>query len=123
MKQRSLLARRVVPPVVVLSLLLGPGALRLEAADFVRGNANGDASVDISDAITTLGYLFLGGMVPDCLKAADADDGGTIDITDPIYLLNHEFLGGPPPRDPYPWCGHDAATPDALTCESFSACP
>ena len=50
---------------------------------FVRGDANGDGSIDITDAIFTLGFLFLGGGAPPCEDAADADDRGTLEITDP----------------------------------------
>jgi hypothetical protein len=59
---------------------------------FRRGDVNGDTRVNISDAITTLGYLFSGNpkelLCPD---AADADDSGSLKITDGIFLLNYLF--------------------------------
>ena len=41
---------------------------------FLRGDGNDDGTIDLTDAITILNYLFLGGVVPGCLDAADADD-------------------------------------------------
>ena len=38
----------------------------------MRGNANGDAGLNIADGIFTLAYLFLGGNEPGCLDAAAA---------------------------------------------------
>ena len=89
---------------------------------FIRGDANVDRNVDISDAVATLGHLFLGQppQLP-CEKAADTDDNGAVDITDAIYLLGFQFLGGPQPPAPFPGCGFDG-TPDALECAQFPPC-
>lgn len=93
------------------------------SARFQRGDANVDGAIDISDAIATLGFLFLGNpSALACEKAADADDNGALEISDAVYLLGFEFLGGWPPPPPYPMCGFDA-TEDLLTCESFEGCP
>lgn len=92
------------------------------ARPFIRGDANADAAVDISDGVYSLGYLFLGGAAPTCVDAGDADDSGDLVITDPIYVLNHLFLGGPAPPSPFGDCGTDS-TEDHLGCESFLPCP
>ena len=85
---------------------------------FVRGDANGDGSIDITDAIFTLGFLFLGGGAPPCEDAADADDRGTLEITDAVYLLNFLFSGGPEPPPPHLALGEDP-TEDTLGCRGF----
>jgi hypothetical protein len=85
---------------------------------FVRGDANDDGSIDITDAIFTLGFLFLGGGAPPCEDAADADDRGTLEITDPVYLLNYLFSGGPEPPPPLETAGLDS-TEDTLGCRGF----
>ena len=85
---------------------------------FVRGDANGDGSIDITDAIFTLGFLFLGGGAPPCEDAADADDRGTLEITDAVYLLNFLFSGGPEPPPPHEVEGEDP-TEDLLGCRGF----
>ena len=82
---------------------------------FIRGDSNNDTEVDISDAVFHLGYLFLGGETPPCLKASDMDDNGALEITDAIYLLNYLFLGGSIVPPPFPEPGPDP-TPDDLSC-------
>ena len=84
-----------------------------DAGLFIRGDANRDGRIDISDAITTLSYLFLGGSWPASHDAADTDDNGRIDMTDAIVTLGHLYLGGPPPAPPHPAAGEDP-TPDDL---------
>jgi hypothetical protein len=88
---------------------------------FIRGDGNADGKTDLSDAVNTLNFLFLGGPGPECFQAADADDNGTVELTDSVWTLNFLFLGGPSPPAPHPECGPDV-TADALTCESFPPC-
>jgi len=85
---------------------------------FIRGDANFDKVLDISDAITVLTFLFLGGAFPLCQDALDADDTGVVDLTDAIYLLAHAFVAGPAPPAPYPESGLDP-TKDTLKCNAF----
>ncbi len=75
---------------------------------FKRGDANIDGTVDISDAIGILNWLFLGTGVMACLDAADTNDSGSVDITDPIGVLDFVFLGGVPPAAP----GDEVCGPD-----------
>lgn len=91
------------------------------APDFVRGDGNGDGTVDIGDPIYSLAYLFAGG-VGSCLDALDANDDGSVDIGDPVYTLTFQFAGGPAPLSPYPNCGTDASN-DTLGCALTLACP
>jgi len=86
-----------------------------EEATFRRGDSNGDGTLDLSDPVHELGFLFLGGSPPRCFDAADADDDGELAITDAIYVLGHLFLGSPAPPEPYPEAGTDP-TPDGLHC-------
>lgn len=73
---------------------------------FVRADTNLDGTVNISDASTILGHLFLGSPASlGCQAAADVDGNGSVSLTDAIFLLNHLFLGGQPPAAPYPTCG------------------
>ena len=60
---------------------------------FIRGDANQDGRVDISDAIAILTYLFAGGQSATCADAMDVDDTGVLEITDGIRLLTYLFLG------------------------------
>jgi predicted alpha-1,6-mannanase (GH76 family) len=89
---------------------------------FVRGDVNADGQEDLSDAIRTLGFLFLGEPTSlGCGKAADANDDGKIDIADPALLLQTLFKGGPPAAEPSGSCGFDP-TPDGLSCDAYAPC-
>jgi hypothetical protein len=83
---------------------------------FIRGDANRDAAVDISDALFILLYLFQGPVESTCRDALDADDRQAIEITDAIYLLSFLFQGGPSPPAPYPAPGLDPTADDPLGC-------
>jgi len=63
---------------------------------FVRGRANDDGRVDVSDSVFVLTYLFLGGPAPACLDGADMNDDGRLDIGVGIGCLSALFLGGSP---------------------------
>jgi hypothetical protein len=81
---------------------------------FVRGDANRDGAVDLSDGIALLQYLFLRGRL-DCPRGADFNDDGSLSVTDAIGLILFSVGHGPPPADPYPEAGEDL-TPDGLSC-------
>jgi uncharacterized delta-60 repeat protein len=65
---------------------------------FLRGDCNGDGTIDLGDAVYLLNYLFREGSEPDPYEAGDANCDGTIDLGDAVYLLNYLFKGGPPPH-------------------------
>ena len=89
---------------------------------FVRGDSNADASLDISDAVTMLEYLFNGATNgSSCQDAYDTNDDGLINIADPVRLLDYLFAGAPEPPEPGGQCGQDP-TGDALLCQE-SVCP
>jgi hypothetical protein len=91
-------------------------------AAFRRGDSNADGRVDISDAIRTFMYLFLGAAAPQCLDAADANDDGRLGLTDGIVILLDFFRPGTGIPAPGPFaCGGDPS-PDALGCRSYPPC-
>ena len=87
--------------------LIGEGA-------FIRGDINGDRSIDISDPVMLLRYLFAGRPIP-CEDHADIDDNGTLNLGDTIRLLQYLFLKGEPPSEPFPRPGFDE-TADPWNC-------
>ncbi len=89
-------------------------------ARFRRGDANGDGSLDISDAAFLLLYLFVGEVALTCEDAGDANDDGEVVLSDPIFTLNWLFRGGPSPPAPLS-CGPDP-TADDLDCASVRHC-
>jgi hypothetical protein len=103
--------------------LLTSRSFTICAADFRRGDANADGTVDISDGIRAAMYLFLGAPAPPCLDAADATDDGAIDISDAIRILMDFFIpedSGIPAPGPFA-CGPDP-TPDAIGCDAPPEC-
>jgi RHS repeat-associated protein len=109
-----------LPCVVLLALSLMTAPAAADAA-FVRGDANADGAVDVSDPIFALLWRFAGGPEPPCLDAADANDNGAIDVSDAIWLLQFLFRGGNEPPEPFPACGADP-TADPLDCKAFPPC-
>ncbi|MCZ6793020.1 MAG: hypothetical protein O7J95_05330 [Planctomycetota bacterium] len=92
---------------------------------FVRGDVDSNGRIELTDGIVVLNFLFVGGVPPACMDAADAnDDGGERpDLTDAVVIFNWLFLGGPPPAPPTPLltqydrsdCGPDP-TDDLMDC-------
>ena len=91
---------------------------------FLRADSEGNGLVNLTDAIFTLNYLFLGGREPSCLDASDSDNNGLVQLTDAIFLLNYLFLGGGAPPAPTNEGGLDPEEPaDGIGCERFTGCP
>jgi len=113
---------------VVAFVVLGSGALSLpprdfHAVDFLRGDANADGQVDVSDAVRTLIALFVEPLGLPCDDAADVDDSGALEVTDAVALLGYLFRGQAPPAPPRDRCGEDPTGEDPLACAEYGACP
>jgi hypothetical protein len=65
--------------------------------EYMRGDANGDGVIDISDVVYLINYLFIHGPAPVPLAAGDATCNGVVDVSDVVYLLNYLFVSGPAP--------------------------
>ncbi len=88
----------------------------VEEIKFIRGDADRNNKVELTDAIIVLDWLFKDGEEPKCLDAADADDNRQIQLTDAVRILNFLFKGGESPAQPYPEKGVDS-TQDELSCK------
>ena len=87
---------------------------------FRRGDTNADGRLDLSDGVSTLGFLFLGSSAPPCQDAADADDSGGLDLTDAVFTFGFLFTGGGPIPAPGPeGCGTDPTT-DTIGCDAYA---
>ena len=109
--------RGLIDDVRILDTALDAAGVKalMSPGTFIRGDANGDASVDIGDPVGILLHLFASGPA-DCEESLESNGDGAVDIADPIYLLGFFFLGGPPPAEPYPEPGLDPEPP-GLGCE------
>jgi peptidoglycan hydrolase CwlO-like protein len=118
--------RALSPSVLILAVavVVTGSTFRLEAQcqPFVRGDTNADGELGLSDAVTILGFAFLGDEAPSCMKATDINSNGTAaEISDAIYLLSFSFLGGSAPAGPFPDCGVEAGDSN-LSCLVYAPC-
>ena len=93
----------------------------LPVIDILRGDANNNGHVNVSDVSYIDDYLFNAGAIPSCLDAADVNDDGTVNVSDAVYLSTFLFQGGSAPPNCYPYCAEDPSS-DSLGCVS-SYCP
>jgi hypothetical protein len=68
-----------------------------DLCDFLCGDADGNSSISVGDAVFIINYIFAGGSTPDPLESADADCSGGISISDAVFLINYIFGAGPAP--------------------------
>jgi len=111
---RSFAKRLDFKPAAGFSKVTFVAAGYFTAPLFLRGDANGDGRVNLSDAVKILYYVFGLAQIA-CAGAAGANDDGAVDVADPIYVLEYLFGAGPPPPPPFPRPGPDP-TPDNLMC-------
>jgi serine protease AprX len=64
---------------------------------YVHGDANHDGTVDVSDAVYLISFIFSGGPGPSPTAAGDADCNGGVDISDAVRLISYIFSGGAAP--------------------------
>ncbi len=64
---------------------------------FLRGDANSDTRVSISDIIYLINYLFKNGPPPDPLGSGNANCDEGVSVSDVVYLIVYLFKSGPPP--------------------------
>lgn len=67
--------------------------------NWVFGDANGDGTVDVADAVYLINYLFEDGTAPTPRASGDPNNDCVIDVADIIYLVNFLFIAGPAPLE------------------------
>lgn len=82
--------------------LLGAGLVDPRAAlrltiERTCGDCNNSGSVNVSDVVYLVNYVFTGGPEPITPLAGDPDCSGNINVTDAVYLINYIFSSGPEP--------------------------
>ncbi len=71
--------------------------MRYIVVPFIRGDANTDGQMDMSDVMYIINYLFKQGPPPTIDEAADANYDYRTNILDADYLIGYFFKQGPPP--------------------------
>jgi len=66
----------------------------------ICGDANGNMSLDIMDAVFVINYLYKDGARPVPMEASDTNGNGSVDVMDAVYLINYLYKGGPEPYCP-----------------------
>ncbi|MCP4706208.1 MAG: hypothetical protein GY865_16555, partial [candidate division Zixibacteria bacterium] len=69
-----------------------------EVVDFLRGDANSDNILDMSDILYILNYLYKDGQAPASVEATDVNYDSDINILDAEYLVRYFYKKGPPPQ-------------------------
>ncbi len=62
-----------------------------------RGDANGDGTINIGDAVYIVNYIFKSGPPPNPFDAGDANCDHAVNVGDAINIINYIFKGGPKP--------------------------
>ncbi len=65
-----------------------------DLCEYTCGDSDGNKSVNISDAVYLIAYIFSGGLPPDPLEAGDTSCDGAVNISDAVYLIAYIFAGG-----------------------------
>jgi len=71
--------------------------LTIKYVQFLRGDANSDKKVSLSDIVYLINYLFKFGPAPDPIQSGDANCDGKVSLGDIVYLINYLFKFGPAP--------------------------
>jgi len=71
-----------------------------DACSMVCGDANGDRTVNIGDAVFVINFIFKGGRNPVPIEAADANCDHAVNVGDAVYVVNYIFKGGAAPCCP-----------------------
>lgn len=67
---------------------------------YVCGDANGDGTVNVGDAVYLTAFVFNNGPPPEPMGAGDANADGTVNVGDIVYLNTYIFNNGPEPICP-----------------------
>ena len=70
------------------------------SGSYACGDANGDETVDVADAVYIINYIFRHGAPPDPYAAADANCDGLVNVGDIVCLVAHIFRNGAAPGCP-----------------------
>lgn len=100
-------ARALTPGRELLDEFVIAKDVERDEPGFLRGDANLDGVLDITDGVGLLNILFLGEDL-DCPAifpiVLDTNRTGQVNIADAVFLLNFLFLGGPAPGPPLAEC-------------------
>ena len=70
----------------------------VEARQISYGDLDHDGTIDVSDIVFLINYVFYDGSAPQPIRSGDVNADHLIDIADVVYLINYLFESGPVPK-------------------------
>jgi hypothetical protein len=70
-----------------------------EILDYLCGDANYDANINVSDAVYVIYYIFGSGDQPIPYAAGDVNCDEMVNVSDAVWIINYVFVGGNEPCD------------------------
>jgi hypothetical protein len=67
---------------------------------FLCGDADGNSTVNVGDAVFLINYIFKDGPAPEPMEVGDVNLDGTVNVGDAVYLIDYIFKDGPEPCNP-----------------------
>ena len=67
--------------------------------NYICGDANDDGTVNVSDAVYLIGYVFNGGSAPNHPLSGDVNCDGKVNVSDAVYIIQFVFSNGKQPCD------------------------
>jgi hypothetical protein len=89
----------IIPGTYSAALSRGELVILVDLTDHICGDTNGDSSVNVSDAVYIINYVFVGGEPPDPLESGDTNCDGAVNVSDAVWIINYVFIGGNGPCD------------------------
>ncbi|HEQ98875.1 MAG TPA: hypothetical protein ENO22_05995 [candidate division Zixibacteria bacterium] len=88
--------------VLDFSTFIGDYIPRYSAAEIslssgIRGDANGDQVLNVSDAVHIINFVFLNGAPPVTQCGGDANNDAQMNVSDAVYIINYVFVNGSAP--------------------------
>jgi C1A family cysteine protease len=72
-------------------------AITITEPSYICGDVNDDLTVNVSDAVSIINYVFVGGDAPDPYESGTVNCDTTVDVSDAVWIITFVFVGGDPP--------------------------
>jgi hypothetical protein len=70
-----------------------------DACEYICGDATGDETINVSDAVNIINYIFVSGDPPDPIESGDCNCDSDCNVSDAVWIINYVFVGGNQPCD------------------------
>jgi Dockerin type I domain len=77
----------------------GPAVITYCQAPVFCGDANSDGTINVTDAVYIINYIFVGGDAPYPLENAEVNCDGLVNVSDAVWIMNYIFYSGNAPCD------------------------